>query len=155
MILGELLLGLVATGIDFLFGIIFAIALVYVFICVFPFCRKRECLWTFILAAPALFPFNIELYLTFRYPNFFEDYPKIFCLFEGGRRNMHIVMCWNVGINVDFKNNLEKTISVWKMIHEKRGKVSVTTFETVWNILSVSMNNMFTLALARNIINNI
>lgn len=83
MILGELLLGLVATGIDFLFGIIFAIALVYVFICVFPFCRKRECLWTFILAAPALFPFNIELYLTFRYPNFFEDYPKIFCLFEG------------------------------------------------------------------------
>lgn len=83
MILGELLLGLKAAGTGSPFWIIFAIALIYVFICVFPFCRKRECLWTFVLAAPALLPFNIYLYLTFRYLNFLEDYPKIFCQFEG------------------------------------------------------------------------
>ncbi len=56
-----------------------AVALIYILAARLPFCRKRECLWVFVLAVPALVPVNLRIFFEFHYA-LIADYPSWLCV---------------------------------------------------------------------------
>ena len=56
-----------------------AVALIYILAARLPFCRKRECLWVFVLAVPALVPVNLRIFFEFHYV-LIADYPFWLCV---------------------------------------------------------------------------
>ena len=56
-----------------------AVALIYILAARLPFCRKRECLWVFVLAVPACIPVNLRIFFEFHYA-LIADYPSWICV---------------------------------------------------------------------------
>lgn len=79
----EFLLGCLVVVFDSKMVLLIAIGLIYLMIRLLPCCRKRECLWTFVLAIPLLLPINLFFYYGIRYRNLVEGLPKFLCLLEG------------------------------------------------------------------------
>lgn len=52
-----------------------AVVLIYILAARLPFCRKRECLWVFVLAVPAFVPVNLRIFFEFHYA-LIADYPS-------------------------------------------------------------------------------
>ena len=77
------LLGCLVVIFDSKVLFLISVGLIYLIISIFPCFKKRECLWTFVLAIPMLLPVNIYIYYSIRYINLVKQLPKLLCLLEG------------------------------------------------------------------------